>query len=379
MKYKRYFLLASVLLLASALFFACKHGNSETETPCGGNNGTENSGGSKTPPVNTTALTAAITEAKNLKDGVQVIDTDTTGAVEQGTKFVKQQTDIDALEAAIAKANEALSSTEQEKITNALTALNTAIEKFKTAKKIGTKLPTHPKVPSLLEIPKTEKFSVLDPKKPSNTTDRVDVAIESFWMCEHEVTQKEYKATIGSVPSGQSKTGDDFPVEKVTWLEAIEYCNKRSADEHFDNYYHITGTTVTENKAANGYRLPTAEEWEYAARAGIAGALKYSGAEKPEDDSANEYGWYENNSGNATHEVMTKKPNKWGLYDMSGNVAELVFSGAAGTAGQKLALGDSAYRSRNNLVKRRAVDSTGASGRNANNQDFIGFRVCRNK
>ena len=232
-----------------------------------------------------------------------------------------------------------------------------------------------PRNGSFLKVPKTENFSVLDPTKSSSSTDRVDVAIESFWMCEHEVTQKEYKDTMGSLPSSPTTTGDNHPVDRVTWLEAINYCNRRSTDDHLTQYYNISGTTVTENPTANGYRLPTAVEWEYAARAGIAGTLKYSGAEKPEDDNANEYGWY---NGSNTHAVMGKKPNKWGFYDMSGNVAELVYTAAAGTMGQKLALGDTAYRSRSDLVKRRVVDFTGDNGRNANDQDYIGFRVCRN-
>lgn len=196
-------------------------------------------------------------------------------------------------------------------------------------------------------------------------------------MCEHEVTQKEYKEVMGSIPGGQSSIGDDFPVENVTWLQAIEYCNKRSKAE--EKCYNIVTTSNAEFKSTcdftkSGYRLPTAAEWEYAARAGIEGNLPYSGAEKPEDDKKGDYAWYKGNSGNKTHEVMKKKPNKWGFYDMNGNVAELIWRDDTRTGGQTSILGGSYDVNFTELLATGAVDWNKLS-----TVYMQGFRVCRNK
>ena len=154
-----------------------------------------------------------------------------------------------------------------------------------------------------------------------------DTTANSFYMGKYEVTQKEWTAIMGSNPSYFK--GDNLPVEYITWFDAVEYCNKRSQKEGLTPAYTIrdrnrspgtgspiTSADVTWNQNANGYRLPTEAEWEYAARGGNGspGNFTYAGS-----NNADEVAWY---NGNRTHNVGTKKPNGLGLYDMSGNVSE---------------------------------------------------------
>lgn len=172
------------------------------------------------------------------------------------------------------------------------------------------------------------------------------VYVKSFWICKHEVTQKEWQEIMGY--NNSKFKGDNLPVEMVSWYEAIEYCNKRSIKEGRKPYYVINKKkkdktnnnkydqikwTVKINKNSNGYRLPTEAEWEYAARY-IDGknwtpSDHFSGARdniynlKENDRVA----WYSANSNNSTHPVCTKEPNALKIHDMSGNVWEWCFDG----------------------------------------------------
>jgi formylglycine-generating enzyme required for sulfatase activity len=145
------------------------------------------------------------------------------------------------------------------------------------------------------------------------------VTVSAFYMGKHEVTQKEYLDTMGSwpetAPDSAYGLGDSYPAYNVSWYDAVAYCNKRSVDENLDPAYTVSGETVTWDKSASGYRLPTEAEWEYACRAGT--TTPYSSG-----SSVDEAGWHSSNSGYTSHLVGTKLANDWGPYDMHGNVWE---------------------------------------------------------
>lgn len=163
--------------------------------------------------------------------------------------------------------------------------------------------------------------------------DKLMIAVpgKEFSILATEVTQKLYESVMGENPSG-FKEEKNLPVEKVSWYDAVYFCNKLSAKCGLTPVYAVDGKldvekwsyaphkgnkitgTVSQNEE-NGYRLPTVEEWQYAAKGGQ--EFKYSGS-----GNLYEVGWYADNSGRKTHPVAQKNPNGYGLYDMSGNVYE---------------------------------------------------------
>ena len=147
---------------------------------------------------------------------------------------------------------------------------------------------------------------------------------QSFLMATTPVTQAEWFAVMGTNPSFFGGC-DDCPVEKVSWYDAVDYCNAASLLDGLAPAYDIDTTGVTWLSDTNGYRLPTESEWEYACRAGTSTAF-YNGDITDtacNDPNLSLIGWYcGNNTPNGTKEVAQKTPNAWGLYDNSGNAQE---------------------------------------------------------
>ena len=159
----------------------------------------------------------------------------------------------------------------------------------------------------------------------------VKIPNKNYSVMTTEVTQKLYESVMGENPSYHK--GYNLPVEKVSWYDAIYFCNKLSCSENLEPVYSVNGETdvktwnytphkgnsikgeITQNTSATGYRLPTLEEWQYAAKGGK--DYKYAGS-----DNLDEVGWYTKNSNDETQPVAQKKANGYGLYDMSGNVWE---------------------------------------------------------
>ena len=140
------------------------------------------------------------------------------------------------------------------------------------------------------------------------------VSVDGFLMDKYEVTQAEYEKQGLSNPSHFK--GPGLPVEQITWAQAAYYCNQRSLAEDLKACYDEATSAC--DCAADGYRLPTEAEWEYACRAGTTSDYSFTGGTSKLGD----YAWFADNAGKKTHPVGQKKPNRWGLHDMHGNVAE---------------------------------------------------------
>lgn len=125
-----------------------------------------------------------------------------------------------------------------------------------------------------------------------------NVTVSSFYIGVYEVTQEQWQAVMGDNPS--QYTGENMPVDNVTWEAASEFCEKLSA---------LTG---------KNYVLPTEAQWEFAAKGGnLSEGYKYSGS-----DNVKDVAWYWDNASFKTHSVGGRLPNELGIYDMSGNVYE---------------------------------------------------------
>jgi formylglycine-generating enzyme required for sulfatase activity len=139
-----------------------------------------------------------------------------------------------------------------------------------------------------------------------------DVVVSSFYMDKYLVTQEQYQRVMGENPSRWK--ADKNPVEQVRWSDAVKFCNERSHLEGLQPCYDLE--TWQCNFDANGYRLPTEAEWEYACRAGTQTAYFFGS----DHSKLTDYAWFDKNSGRHPQPVGQKRPNPWGLYDICGNV-----------------------------------------------------------
>jgi formylglycine-generating enzyme required for sulfatase activity len=225
-----------------------------------------------------------------------------------------------------------------------------------------------------------------EPGRKDNEGPQHQVTVNSFYMGKYEVTQKEYQEVMGTNLSHFK--GDNLPVEKVSWYDAVEYCNKRSQKEGLTPAYTINSKNVTWNRGANGYRLPTEAEWEYACRAGTTSPFSTGNNITTNQANYNGNNPYNNNAKGEYRQKTTPvgsfQANPWGLYDMHGNVYEwcwdLYRSYSSGAQTDPVGASSGSYR-----VQRGGDWGNSANGvRSAfRRDDFpstrgIGFRLARN-
>jgi formylglycine-generating enzyme required for sulfatase activity len=156
------------------------------------------------------------------------------------------------------------------------------------------------------------------------------VTLSDFYIGTYEVTQAEWEAVMGSNPS--TFKSPNKPVESISWYDAVNFCNKLSQKDGLKPCYTIgKNNRVTCDWTADGYRLPTEAEWEFAARGGNdSKGYMYAGS-----NSLSDVAYFKDNSLGMSQSVGQRKPNELGIYDMSGNVWEWCwdwYSNSYGTA-----------------------------------------------
>jgi formylglycine-generating enzyme len=223
------------------------------------------------------------------------------------------------------------------------------------------------------------------------------VLTQPFFMGIHPVTQRLWKAVMGDYEF--AFPGPMHPVEMVSWLDCVLFCNKLSLEEGLEEVYAVPedlesilkrqkgayderidllAQKVVERRPASGYRLPTEAEWEYSAKAGTENA--YSGSGSPDGVA-----WFKRNSKNTTHPVGQLTKNGFGLYDMSGNVHEWCWDWEKAYSawtqtdpvgpkkGRRRILRGGSWRNRGPEVKIVSRRSAEPSSR----RKYGGFRICR--
>lgn len=260
-------------------------------------------------------------------------------------------------------------------------------------------------------------------KASSTATTAYTVTLtKDFYMCEHEVTQKEWFEVMGVKQEDMYATdkgwGDNYPVYYVNWYKAIAYCNKKSAAEGLTPCYTVSGVSdwgtlayasiptssdsawdaASYDPDADGYRLPTEAEWEYAALGDYKDDPDWNGYGDSSNSSAvvfagyngsnsiDAYAWHDGNASNKTHVVKDKDPNSYSLYDMSGNVYEWCWDwqGSYDSANVTNPTGapTGTYRVMRGGCWNDDAGYCSVASRRRNSPDYrdvtIGFRVVRN-
>lgn len=163
----------------------------------------------------------------------------------------------------------------------------------------------------MVQIPSGEEDLRDDRKKLQWQT-----TIHTYLLAPYPVTNELYEAVVGdSDTAANSSHSHQMPVVNISWKDAVVFCNLLSQKSGLTPCYSIgsDGETVQWNVEADGYRLPTEAEWQYACKAGTSG-YQYG--------KLDQIAWYNDNSQGMLHKVGSKEPNAWGLYDMLGNVWE---------------------------------------------------------
>ncbi|MGC9326308.1 MAG: formylglycine-generating enzyme family protein [Candidatus Hinthialibacter sp.] len=156
--------------------------------------------------------------------------------------------------------------------------------------------------------------------EPRRSTDEFQHFVKltkDFYIGKYEITQAQYEAVMGVNPSFFQHQ-PNYPVERVSWYDGVKFCNRLSEMKGYKTVYDLGVLTADWN--ADGFRLPTEAEWEYACRSGAASAFYWG--DDPNYTEIDLYAWYDLNSEGRLHEAGLKLPNAWGLFDMSGNVWE---------------------------------------------------------
>ena len=220
--------------------------------------------------------------------------------------------------------------------------------------------------------------------------------IKDFYICNHEITQQEFAMygmknyDVRVELSGKS-IGPYYPAHQVNWFDVLMYCNRRSVAEGLTPCFSIGGETNPDkwgrqpdsqeepgwddwyhakcDFTANGYRLPTIVEWEYAARGGngLTGyQYKYAGS-----DILDEVAWY---ATDGLREVMQKKPNTLGIYDMCGNIEEWCWERYGNDTLRRYAGGYYYFKDEKDFV----LSNLGYCGFLTRRNTQLGFRPVRN-
>jgi len=226
-----------------------------------------------------------------------------------------------------------------------------------------------------------------EPKRGGNEFQH-RVTVSSFYLAKYEVSQAEYQELMGNNPS--FFTGPELPVEQISWFDAIKYCNRLSEKEGLSPAYTIEGNSVTWDRSANGYRLPTEAEWEYACRAGTTTPF-YTGADIT-GAQANFNGSrpYKNSAPSEYRQTTIKPgsfdPNPFGIYDMHGNVGEWCWDWnaeyAAGEQADPAGSNTGSYRVFRGGSWNHSADFLRSACRGGNRPAasgfYLGFRLARN-